>query len=248
MFRLRKTYVEGFTVYHRNQDEFDQLYNEIFLRHTYRLHADVDKPFIIDCGSHIGVSILYFKRYYPHARILGFEPNPDNFEILRKNIYVNKLRNVQVLQRALWDKETTLRLHTSEDRTSPWTWSDTVVDAMWPDEVKHTISVYSVCLSKYITRSVNLLKIDVEGSEQKILQEALPRLHLVKEIVMELHKTSTNLKINDIRYIQNMLKGCGYTLQSSDKGTKIIFFPKIGTFCGYSKKIGMRAWRVAGGH
>ena len=33
----------------------------------------------------IGLSIFYFKSIYPDSTILGFEPNPENFEILKKN-------------------------------------------------------------------------------------------------------------------------------------------------------------------
>jgi hypothetical protein len=44
------------------------------IRQKYFFAADSRSPRIIGCGSHIGMSILDFKKIYPQARILGFEP------------------------------------------------------------------------------------------------------------------------------------------------------------------------------
>ncbi|HET9857138.1 MAG TPA: FkbM family methyltransferase, partial [Chthoniobacterales bacterium] len=41
---------------------------------------------ILDIGSNIGASILYFHRQFPDAKIFGFEPHPDTFRILEKNV------------------------------------------------------------------------------------------------------------------------------------------------------------------
>jgi len=41
---------------------------------------------ILDIGSNIGASVLYFHRRFPEARIVGFEPHPDTFAILEKNV------------------------------------------------------------------------------------------------------------------------------------------------------------------
>jgi hypothetical protein len=51
-------------------------YQEIFEEECYSFNASSSYPFIIDCGSNIGLSIIYFKRQYPNARIIGFEPDP----------------------------------------------------------------------------------------------------------------------------------------------------------------------------
>jgi FkbM family methyltransferase len=40
---------------------------------------------ILDLGSHIGSSLLHFAATYPHARIVGVEPNPETFKRLVKN-------------------------------------------------------------------------------------------------------------------------------------------------------------------
>src|SRR6184192_2229413 len=41
---------------------------------------------ILDIGSNIGASILYFHEKFPDAKIFGFEPHPDTFRVLEKNV------------------------------------------------------------------------------------------------------------------------------------------------------------------
>src|SRR5438552_4218884 len=41
---------------------------------------------ILDIGSNIGASIIYFHRQFPDAKIFGFEPHPDTFRILQENV------------------------------------------------------------------------------------------------------------------------------------------------------------------
>src|ERR1700747_2328431 len=38
---------------------------------------------ILDVGSNIGASIIYFHQHFPGANIFGFEPHPDTFRILK---------------------------------------------------------------------------------------------------------------------------------------------------------------------
>ena len=41
---------------------------------------------IVDLGSHIGTSILFFRVRHPGAEIHGFEPDPRTFARLRANV------------------------------------------------------------------------------------------------------------------------------------------------------------------
>ncbi|HJS54352.1 MAG TPA: hypothetical protein VJ765_07410, partial [Chitinophagaceae bacterium] len=51
-------------------------YEEIFKRENYKVAFSNNKPFIIDCGSSIRLSIIYFKTSYPQSKIIAFEPDP----------------------------------------------------------------------------------------------------------------------------------------------------------------------------
>jgi FkbM family methyltransferase len=44
---------------------------------------------ILDIGSNIGASILYFRYLFPEAKIFGFEPHPEPFKVLQLNVAEN---------------------------------------------------------------------------------------------------------------------------------------------------------------
>src|SRR5438067_450203 len=92
---LQTTTRDDLTISYIDEQEFDILWNEIFRVNQYVFSSKTDTPFIIDCGSHIGMSVLYFKRRCPQAQIIAFEPNPQTFQILERNIRQNHLQDVQ---------------------------------------------------------------------------------------------------------------------------------------------------------
>src|SRR5688572_20822569 len=55
---------------------FVHSYSEIFKREIYRFTTVNNAPKIIDCGANIGLSVIYFKRLYPAAKIVAFEADP----------------------------------------------------------------------------------------------------------------------------------------------------------------------------
>ena len=86
-FELKtQTLPNGYKVTYRNDCELEVIYDDIFRKNVYFFEANTSEPFIIDCGGHIGLAVLYFKTLYPQARILSFEPNPETFALLQKNI------------------------------------------------------------------------------------------------------------------------------------------------------------------
>ncbi|NJO02692.1 MAG: FkbM family methyltransferase [Bacteroidia bacterium] len=71
-------------------------------RQIYRFTARQPKPYIIDGGANIGLSVLYFKQLYPQAHVVAFEPDPSLFEILQNNIHSFDLQEVTLVRKALW--------------------------------------------------------------------------------------------------------------------------------------------------
>ena len=52
---------------------------EIFDQQIYRFNTSNSKPYIVDCGANIGLSIIYFKQLFPNAEIVAFEPDEKIF-------------------------------------------------------------------------------------------------------------------------------------------------------------------------
>ena len=85
----------GFDVRINDVENFHILYKDIFCRRLYHFHCGRPDPFILDCGSNIGMSVLYSKHVFPDARVVAFEPDPVVLPYLRENIESNGLRDVE---------------------------------------------------------------------------------------------------------------------------------------------------------
>jgi FkbM family methyltransferase len=240
--------VAGFKVYHRNPEEFSRLVDEIFVRKEYKFEALDDHPRIIDCGSHIGMSILYFKSLYPRAQITGFEPNLENFTILQKNLAENGVTDVQLINAALSNKNGTDILKTSKDTANPWTWGDTIIENLRGDDSVHRkVEVHTVKLSDYLSEPVDFLKIDVEGSEQRILEEIKDQMQVIHQIDLEFHDTETGRHVNNLETVIRLLEEGGFNVETTARDKKIVFadFAKYmrATYDVYCVKCAVKATR-----
>lgn len=159
------------------------LYKDLFVRRVYHFDAVVPNPRILDCGSNIGMSILYFKSVYPAARIEAFEPDPVILPYLRENLRLNGLDDVSVHELAVGGREETLTFYSdakygstleagaAEGDPSAWT--------------RH--EVRCVRLHDYLDQPVDLLKMNIEGAEYDAIRDATPRLRNVREMIIEYH-------------------------------------------------------------
>lgn len=59
---------------------------EIFVREEYKVDLKNSPKTIVDLGSNIGASVVYFALKYPDATIYAFEPDPKNYKLLSQNI------------------------------------------------------------------------------------------------------------------------------------------------------------------
>ncbi len=211
-----------------NKAEFEAIYKDIFRLEEYKFSTKSKNPLIIDCGSHIGLTILYFKKLYPDSRIIGFEPNPMNFNLLQRNITQNKLKSIKLINTAVSDKEGKINFYINSESRQPWSWGDAAVKNKWYDPKKYkTIKVKSVRLSSYIDKNVDLIKLDIEGAELKVLKEIAVKLSLIRELIMEFHGSSTNPE-NDLEETLELLEKSGYTITIKYKGKeRVLLWRKL---------------------
>src|SRR4051794_27822174 len=81
--------------------------NEIFIDEIYKIKLPPNAR-IIDCGAHIGLSVIYFKRICPTSFITAFEPDEQNFNLLKQNIQSFQLESVDLRKEAVWVANTEL--------------------------------------------------------------------------------------------------------------------------------------------
>lgn len=81
---------------------------EIFSDEVYRLVARRPKPFIIDCGANVGMSVVHFKNLYPDCTVVAFEPDPTQFQVLQRNVASYGLSGVTLYRNAVWNANAAL--------------------------------------------------------------------------------------------------------------------------------------------
>jgi len=124
---------------------------------------------VVDVGANIGLHTLNMAKIVGNTgQVFAFEPDPSNFEILRKNVKINNYQNIILEQKACADKYGRTTLYQSDHpgmhRVFPQT-----------KQAKGQVQVELTSLDKYFIDSnladkINFIKIDVEGLEFSVLK------------------------------------------------------------------------------
>ncbi|KAH6894199.1 amino acid adenylation domain-containing protein [Thelonectria olida] len=227
MARQLLEFAPGFSAYAGGDEEARFIYKEIFEDHTYNVAELPDNAFIIDAGANIGMFTLYMKKKYPSSKILAFEPAPETFGTLARNVELHKLEGVELHECALGSKETTQTLTfyptfpgnstlVPEEkehikRVGHEANMGDFVDKMFKDASE--ISVPIKRLSHFLQDrtdlvSIDLLKVDVEGAELEVLR-GLDDAHwaLVRNVVAEI----CDLR-GELDELESLLKSRGFSI------------------------------------
>lgn len=134
---------------------------------------------VYDIGANIGVVSAIFANIYPRAKIHAWEPQPDNFEMLRMN--AEHYPNILMHNVGLGASDGSKKLWPSADPTNLGGFSN-FIESGEPTECK----IFSVRRAVDAYGVPDLIKIDCEGAECEILRN-FPKLNLVTWIAGELH-------------------------------------------------------------
>lgn len=132
---------------------------EVLGEREYEVELPGEPRTILDLGSHIGESILYFQERYPGARIVGVEPNPEAFARLKAN--VGSLAGVELYEAALSDRDGEADLY-----VEPLSWGSSLVASRLPYRAVRVRTLTLDTLRRMADLDdVDLMKMDIEGSE-----------------------------------------------------------------------------------
>ena len=174
--------VMGFHLHYVDLLTIAPQWKDTFVDELHAFESPAPAPRILDCGANVGVVTLYLKRQYPAARITAFEADPTIAASLFRNIEANALSQVDVIAAAVWDAagETTF---VAEGADSGGVASD------YRGSASRQITVPTVRLRDLLAAEerVDLLKLDIEGAEHRVLADCEPELACVRAIAVELH-------------------------------------------------------------
>ena len=130
------------------------------------------------------MATLFFKWLYPESSVIAFEPDPATFELLQQNIEGNRLSDVTAHNVALWDENGRIPffIHAKE--------SGSLLMSAEPSRMQgKKIEVEARRLSDFVSGPVDLLKLDVEGAESRVICDLLTsgNMPFIRQMIVEYH-------------------------------------------------------------
>lgn len=207
-----KTYklnmVKGvFNVNVRDYYVFLRLYSEIFKNQEHQQDEGFysSEGLIIDIGACEGYyTIALASNSQNNCKIIAFEPNPFAFKTLEKNIISNRLSKiVRAEQFAISDNNSdTAEFVYVEGVNNIGALSNSNSRSSWLDsDYSSKMQVRTIRMDEYLKKEnineIDILKIDAEGSEFKVLNSFGDFIKNINKIVVECHSAEDKRSITE---------------------------------------------------
>lgn len=178
---------------------------EAYEPYTSELFKSAIKPgsTVLDIGAHHGYfSILAAREVGENGQVYALEPVPKNFQILTRNIELNGFNNVLPINKAVSDQNTTLPFYFRSE-------TGTGGSLLKTDRTnEESVNVECVTIDDLLDgRTVNVLKMDVEGFEPRAIIGMQRTLSQVDDLVLFLELAPDHLKRaggNQIEYLKQL--------------------------------------------
>lgn len=135
---------------------------------------------VIDIGAHIGVFTVYAAKQA--KKVFSYEPSPETFTLLKRNIEINNIKNASIYNYAVLDKK---------GKTKLFFGNTSMEDSLYKETNESTIVKKFSLKDIFDENKINfchLLKIDAEGSEYEILRNTPDGyLKKINRIILEYH-------------------------------------------------------------
>lgn len=145
---------------------------------------NIQPEVVADIGANIGVVSVMMAHNWPNAKILAFEPEPENFKILMKN--VSPYPNIQAYNVGLGAETRKMRLYHSDHDVNLGGFS---IKHLGINKEKY--QEVQICKARdtfrSITTKLDFIKIDAEGAEYDVFKSIEEFLPGVKAIMGEAH-------------------------------------------------------------
>lgn len=194
------------------RDNFGDITNlvDLFYRQEYRVREISEEGVILDIGANIGLAAAWFAHYNPGKMIYCFEPLGPNVQLIKLNC-----PDAQVVQVGVGARTDRVKLKVDQDNVMA-----SQISCEWDThEVEFDVITLDDFLKTRGVEQVSLMKIDVEGMEDEVLQGARQTLENTHQVVMETHSQTLHQKT--IQHLQRT----GFYVDSEhfNKSTGLLF-------------------------
>ncbi len=191
----------------------DRVYEPLNHRRLTNVHT------VLDLGANIGFTIRLWQILYPSARIVAVEPDAANLAMCKHNALKNAGGDrLKFVQACVAGRARSVFL----DRSSG-AWRFSLSDVGGPGaKPLPAITLPQILESCVIDGPIDLLKCDIEGSEEEVFSDCSVWIARVKNLVVELHHPYTSERFfEDLRRAGARLKV--YHQVSSNGNCELIF-------------------------
>jgi FkbM family methyltransferase len=199
------------------QLDFDVFWDSL-VEDQYTLGPEVSSSSvktIFDLGSNIGTTVVAFYHKYPNATIYACEPDPHNFNRLKRHVALLKEGSTRV-------KLFNVAITDTDGGVIPFFigtkdhWSSSILKrSVTNNEVSITTrSLDGLCTTEAIEH-IDIMKMDIEGAEDLAL-DGFTQLQKVKWFLGEMHPTLMRSSIKDFIY-----RFIGFELRSLNTATGV---------------------------
>jgi FkbM family methyltransferase len=156
-------------------------FEHVFINNEYGFSLTQDPKVIVDAGANVGMSAAYFSLNYPGAKIIAIEPEPGNFSVLLKNAEL--FQSIVPKNIALWNQDGEVSIQ----HTPAGSWGTRVTAQKATASTRVRSMKLNTLLKEFHIEHIDLLKVDVEGAECEIFEDAALWMRRVKVVCAELH-------------------------------------------------------------
>lgn len=171
---------------------FEPLVTEIVKKHIKRGNN------VLDIGAHVGYyTLLFAKLVGKEGKVFAFEPNPNNFVLLKKNLEMNNYQNVVSEQLAISDRSGKTKLYMSLNPADARIYQS--------DKCLDYVEVTTTRLDEHFLGfdgQIDFIKMDVQGAEGAVIQGMPFLLKKNKDIQILTEFSPSLLSRSDIEPIE----------------------------------------------
>ena len=161
-----------------------ETYIKVFVQREYELPLKKRPAVIVDAGANVGFTAVFFANLYPEARVVAVEPEASNFALLKKNVAPYK--NVTAVRAALWRENGVIDLVDPGIGNYGFQTKEIPGAGESKRDVVPSLTVDSL-MAQHGIPYIDLLKVDIEGAEKEVFENASAWIDKIGVLAIELH-------------------------------------------------------------
>lgn len=174
---------------------------EVWLESAYRLPFAVSNGVLVDLGANIGLTSVWLAKKYGFANVIAVEPDASNAALVRRNFELNGISG-HIVQAAIGPSDGTTRFQAAAESNQ---------GHVSPEGSVVSVVSMATILNQFHLPQVDLVKMDIEGSEQTLLTGPSEWLSRTKAMIAEFHPT-----LIDYPGLTGLLEQQGFTYVRAD--------------------------------